>query len=95
MSELSRLRWLCRRGMKELDVVMSTYLESYYADASAEQQRGFKKLLEMQDPELYNLLLGRERVQDPALEPLIEFLRGMSGRKKITEDEDGATVPSD
>ena len=81
MSELSRLRWLCRRGMKELDVVMSTYLESYYADASAEQQHGFQKLLEMQDPELYNLLLGRADVQDPALEPLIEFLRGMSGRE--------------
>ena len=81
MSELSRLRWLCRRGMKELDVVMSTYLETYYVDASAEDQRGFKMLLEMQDPELYNLLLGREYAQDPALQTLIEFLRGMSGRK--------------
>ncbi len=80
MSELSRLRWLCRRGMKELDVVMSRYLETYYADASAEQQRHFKTLLEMQDPELYNLLLGRNEAPDPALEPLIEFLRGMSGR---------------
>jgi antitoxin CptB len=31
MTELSRLRWLCRRGMKELDVVMSRYLEQHYA----------------------------------------------------------------
>ena len=81
MSELSRLRWLCRRGMKELDVVMSAYLESYYADAATAEQQAFKTLLEMQDPELYNLLLGREDAQDPALEPLIKFLRGMSGRK--------------
>ncbi len=67
--------------MKELDVLMSTYLESYYADAGSDEQDGFKKLLELQDPELYNLLLGREDVRDPALEPLVEFLRGMSGRK--------------
>ncbi len=81
MSELSRLRWLCRRGMKELDVVMSTYLESYYADASDEQRRQFEALLEMQDPELYNLLLGRSSAPDPALDPMVEFLRGMSARK--------------
>ena len=80
MSELSRLRWLCRRGMKELDVLMSAYLESYYAGASADDQRHFKTLLEMQDPELYNLLLGRRDAPDPALEPLVEFLRGMSRR---------------
>ena len=80
MSELSRLRWLCRRGMKELDVLMSAYLENYYGEASTDERRAFEKLLEMQDPELYNLLLGRDRVADPALEALIERLRGISGR---------------
>jgi antitoxin CptB len=38
MTELSRLRWLCRRGMKELDVVMSRYLEQHYATASGAEQ---------------------------------------------------------
>ena len=36
-AEMSRLRWLCRRGMKELDVVMSAYLDNHYAGATAEQ----------------------------------------------------------
>ncbi|HEY5738454.1 MAG TPA: succinate dehydrogenase assembly factor 2, partial [Gammaproteobacteria bacterium] len=51
MSELSRLRWLCRRGMKELDVVMTTYLDEHYENASPDQQRQFGKLLEMADPD--------------------------------------------
>ncbi|MCP4983899.1 MAG: succinate dehydrogenase assembly factor 2, partial [Gammaproteobacteria bacterium] len=33
MTEISRLRWLCRRGMKELDLVMTGYLENYYNNA--------------------------------------------------------------
>ncbi len=80
MSELSRLRWLCRRGMKELDVVLSGYLEQNYATASPEDQALFRRLLEMPDPDLYGMLLGRSTIDDPGLERLIEFLRGMSAR---------------
>ena len=80
MSELSRLRWLCRRGMKELDVVLSGYLEQNYATASSEEQAVFRSLLEMPDPDLYGLLLGRGSIDDPELERMIRFLRGMSSR---------------
>ena len=59
MSELSRLRWLCRRGMKELDIVMTAYLDHEYESASADEQMHFKTLLDMPDPDLYALLLGR------------------------------------
>jgi antitoxin CptB len=78
MSELSRLRWLCRRGMKELDVVMSGYLEQYYESDSRENREYFKSLLEMPDPELYRLLLGRSEAEDPGIGRFVEFLRGMS-----------------
>jgi len=80
VSELSRLRWLCRRGMKELDLVMSRYLEQHYEAASSEDQSHFRDLLELPDPELYGLLLGRRRAQDDAQAKLIDFLRGMSGK---------------
>ena len=78
MSELSRLRWLCRRGMKELDVVVTTYLDVYYEQASSEEQRQFRNLLDMADPDLYGLLLGRELAADAETRRLVEFLRGMS-----------------
>ena len=79
MAELSRLRWLCRRGMKELDVVMGRYLEQYYTSASSAEQAQFKALLEMPDPDLYDLLLGRSTPSDAQLAHFIQLLRDMSG----------------
>ena len=78
MAELSRLRWLCRRGMKELDVVMSRYLEQHYTSASSAEQGHFKVLLEMPDPDLYDLLLGRSVTSDAELARFIQLLRNMS-----------------
>ncbi|MGD2171105.1 MAG: succinate dehydrogenase assembly factor 2 [Gammaproteobacteria bacterium] len=78
MSELSRLRWLCRRGMKELDVIMSAYLDDYYLVATSAEQRRFRMLLEMPDPDLYRLLLGSDQADDAETRRLVEFLRGMS-----------------
>ncbi len=77
MSELSRLRWLCRRGMKELDVVMTRYLDNFYTDANQIEQRSFRSLLEMPDPDLFALLMGRDSCEDGDISSLVCFLRGM------------------
>ena len=71
----SRLKWLCRRGMKELDLLMDGYLEEEYAQASAEDQRAFVTLLEYQDPLLLDLLFARCEDPDPAVQSLVERLR--------------------
>jgi len=81
MSELSRLRWLCRRGMKELDVVMTGYLENYYSGATESDQQSFKTLLEMQDPDLFALLVGRSESGDQNITEMVRFLKGMTGRQ--------------
>ncbi len=80
MSELSRLRWLCRRGMKELDVVMTRYLDNFYTTADQVDQRSFRTLLDMPDPDLFALLVGRETSNDNDLTTLITVLRGMVKR---------------
>ena len=77
MSEEPRLRWLCRRGMKELDVVMTRYLESHYASASDAEKSGFKALLEMPDPDIYALLLGRVTSSNQAIDSLARSIRNM------------------
>jgi len=77
MGEESRLRWLCRRGMKELDVVMTTYLESHYATASETEKSGFKALLEMPDPDLYALLIGKQTSSDQAINSLAQSIRSL------------------
>ena len=80
MSELSRLRWLCRRGTKELDMIMSRYLEHHYETASMADRDKFKLLLEMPDPDLYDLLLGRSEATDPELRQIVGLLRNMSAQ---------------
>ncbi|MEP6548630.1 MAG: succinate dehydrogenase assembly factor 2 [Gammaproteobacteria bacterium] len=58
--ELGKLRWRCRRGMKELDVLLERYMDERFCGASQAEQQAFKRLLETQDPVLYGYCLGSE-----------------------------------
>ena len=75
MSERSKLRWRCRRGMKEVDVLLLGYLERYYDTARAEERRLFADLLELQDPHLHAYLIGLEAPADPAVAQVIGKIR--------------------
>ncbi len=59
MADEARLRWLLRRGMKELDVVVTRYHQHRYAQAPAAEQAVFLKLLsEVEDPDLWAWVMG-------------------------------------
>lgn len=75
MSELSRLRWRCRRGMRELDVVLLHYLETVYPGAEESEQAAFGRCLELQDPEILDLLTGRVTCPDGALAHVVAKIR--------------------
>lgn len=80
MSEISRLRWLCRRGMKELDLLMQNYLDNRYPAASAADQQAFQAILQMPDPDLYDLILGRTESSDVEVARVINILRDLLSR---------------
>lgn len=63
--------------MKELDVVMTGYLENHYLEAGEQDQQAFKALLEMHDPDLFALLVGRMTVPDEAINDLVDRLKSM------------------
>ena len=65
--------------MKELDVGLTRYLEQRYASAPVSEQACFRALLQLPDPELYNLLLGRDDATDPERQRLVEQLRKSKG----------------
>lgn len=79
VTEANRLRWKCRRGMKELDIVLLHYLERHYPDADGDKQRAFERLLDMQDPELYLLILQKTISDDSDIRNVIDVLRTASG----------------
>ena len=58
-AELNRLRWRCRRGLRELDVLLVRYLDKRWATAPEEERAAFRALLELPDPELADLCLRR------------------------------------
>ena len=72
---LSKLRWHCRRGMRELDVLMLRYLEDSFESATAKEQQGFVELLALEDPILFAYVVGREEPQDENLQKLVQKIR--------------------
>jgi antitoxin CptB len=72
--EMARLTWRCRRGMKELDLLLLDYVECCYRDADADRQQAFRRLLSMPDPEILALLTGRSSTDDEDLAEIIERL---------------------
>ena len=61
----SKLRWRCRRGMRELDVLLERYLQELYPCAPIAEQQAFEALLDLPDPQLFALLMQRETPADP------------------------------
>jgi succinate dehydrogenase flavin-adding protein (antitoxin of CptAB toxin-antitoxin module) len=61
--------------MRELDVVLLNYLETIYPDAPCEEQAAFRRCLELQDPEILDLLTGRETGGDEVLARVVEKIR--------------------
>jgi antitoxin CptB len=75
--ERRRLVWRCRRGMKELDVLLARFARTAGLRANAAQRRVFATLLELPDPTLAAYLLGHERPRNPALARLVRrIIRG-------------------
>jgi antitoxin CptB len=72
--ELGRLRWRCRRGMRELDVLLRRYVDERYACASSEHQEAFHALLEAPDPLIHAYCLGLETPPTPVLASLIGLI---------------------
>ncbi|MBU3671311.1 MAG: succinate dehydrogenase assembly factor 2 [Sinobacteraceae bacterium] len=75
MTELGRLRWRCRRGMKELDVLLERWLERDAAVAKPDEIGCFEALLDLQDPQLARYLLAGDPHPESATAALIERIR--------------------
>ncbi len=75
MSELARMRWKCRRGMLELDLLFKSFLDSGYARLDANEQRCFDQMLDYPDAVLLEWLMGRIRPSDKDVANLVNKIR--------------------
>lgn len=75
MSEINRLRWKCRRGMLELDLVLNQFLEQDFSALDAGSKQAFETLLEAGDEELWELITNEEASAAPELQAVMDRLR--------------------
>jgi len=68
---LRRLRWRCRRGMRELDQLMLRYLDAGWPQADEAERAVFLRLLACEDDKLWRWFMGREQAADPELDALV------------------------
>ena len=61
--------------MKELDVLLLRFLEREYPQASPVDRQAFARIIELQDPDLFGYLVGRNVVSDPSLHHVIARIR--------------------
>jgi antitoxin CptB len=81
MSQLARLRWQCRRGTKEMDLLLQRYLDSGYLVADDEEKALFVKLLALEDDDLVGVLMGEMDVEAEAMKVLVEKIRAFAAAR--------------
>ena len=76
-TELKKLRWRCRRGMRELDRLFDRYLDLRWGQAPAAERAVFLRLLDCEDDKLWRWFMGYEACPDAELSSLIERIRAL------------------
>jgi antitoxin CptB len=78
MTEYSELKWRCRRGMLELDILLNSYLDKNYSTMSQQQGDLFGEVLEYPDQVLFDLLLGNMQSSDARVNRLVSEIQRIS-----------------
>ncbi|MCF7220590.1 succinate dehydrogenase assembly factor 2 [Marilutibacter chinensis] len=75
--ERARLRWRCRRGMRELDQLFERYLEREWRGAPSDERDVFLRLLDTEDDRLWHWFMGHDRAADAELQSLVDRIRSL------------------
>lgn len=70
----ARLKWACRRGMLELDVLLMPFVETAFHDLDEQQQVQFERLLTADDPDLYAWFMGHQACEDEEFRNMIDII---------------------
>ena len=75
MNELERVRWRCRRGLMELEIILDRFLSEHYATLSEVEHAAFNELLTYQDADLWSLVSAETDEPGEIKSRLIALLR--------------------
>jgi len=63
-NQRSRLLWRCRRGIREMDILLQGYLEIHYNDATESEQKAFEALLDEDDLDILSWIMQKTSVDE-------------------------------
>ena len=75
MKELDRIRWRCRRGMLELDIVLQGFVDKHYVQLNKAELKHFNTLLSLPDHDLWDMITSKKQVEDIKLRPVLKLLQ--------------------
>jgi antitoxin CptB len=81
MDALKKLRWQCRRGTLELDILLEHYLEVGYPIADKREKSAFVELLALEDSELLPCLMGERLSIAEDMAALVNKIRNLAASK--------------
>lgn len=70
-----RIRWLTRRGLLELDIVLGQFMRTEFDRLTDDELEVFVRMLDLPDPVFLALVNQKEVTSDPAFIPLLEKIR--------------------
>lgn len=71
----ARVKWACRRGMLELDLILIRYFDQHFEALSPEEKQAFIQLLNEADPDIFNWLMGYSEPETNILRGIIATIR--------------------
>ncbi len=74
-AEINRLRWQCRRGMLELDLLLFAFLENEYPSLDRAARKNFATLLEYPDQTLQSWLISGSKIADKKMVKIVKIIR--------------------
>lgn len=76
-----RLRWACRRGMLELDLVLGPFVENVYDSLTDADKELFHLLLDEQDQDMFNWFIHRHEPEGEKLQRIVAIVRENTGKQ--------------
>ena len=70
-TEINRMRWACRRGMLELDLVLEPFVNALYAELDERDRQRFQQLMICEDQDLFTWFMQREKPDDKELQAIV------------------------
>ena len=79
----SSLIWRCRRGIREMDLLLQQFVETRYGRLDEEEQKAFAELLEQPDLDIMDWIMERTVPPTHALESIVQMIRDVNSPENI------------